>query len=97
MIVHAHQEARRSITFRVLDGLHDGPTRDFAETSPAMGKARCPRHIRLAWRPPPVHRGCKGVATAGVEPVLAGAGLYWEKAEAEGIAFCEVRPSDAGL
>jgi hypothetical protein len=34
---------------------------------------------------------------AGVEPVLAGAGLYREKAEAEGIAFCEVRPSDAGL
>jgi rhamnosyltransferase subunit B len=38
----------------------------------------------------------------GAEPVLAAAGLYREKAQAEGIAFCEVRPSekmlaDAGL
>jgi len=36
----------------------------------------------------------KALRQRGVEPVLAGAGLYREKAEAEGIAFCEVRPTE---
>ena len=36
----------------------------------------------------------KALRQRSVEPVLAGAGLYREKTEAEGIAFCEVRPSE---
>ena len=39
----------------------------------------------------------KALQRRGAEPVLAGAGLYREKVEAEGIAFCEVRPSEEML